>query len=437
MLSGICNNFQVRTRNGFTGPIGRVQGATFIMVNASALPCTSSAFDDGKDVHVATFVVVAVHAEGLARAPFKYNDKTKKNKESKPLTATDASGNMQFWSYQKKGSDKGDRIEDVTWTLSPGTTLKFFFRAEDCEKVFVGGAATIPAHSVCEVALMPKSSEPCAEGWGFSVRSVRVSPLSLYSYLAKLDHRFHGSREEAKRALLSLADKEQPIRRVIDNENPAFCPNYIDPSAFTQHAPELGVVKLWKYNGNESACIDIAEDAALRYTNAADVDAAMRLLEIAVACGALRMLVFTSEFRSRKQGLSECFGVPVVDTSKLLACVTADNCVAENAEDVVFLMRENCSVFTATAQKLYVAVAEEGETIDVRGPPASKDLILVTQQENVSKAHKVPRFRALSLSLSLSLSLKFSVSNDWVGAAEVSTRRRHSALEGLLQHKPG
>ena len=142
------SNFQVRTRNGFTGPVGRVQGATFIMVNAAPLPCTSSAFEDGKDVYVANFVVIAAHTEGLARAPFKYNDKSKKNKDTKPLTATDADGSMRFWSYQKKGSDKGDRAEDTTWVLAPGTTLKFFFRADDCEKVFLGGNTTIPAHSL-------------------------------------------------------------------------------------------------------------------------------------------------------------------------------------------------------------------------------------------------------------------------------------------------
>lgn len=391
MLSAdVCRNFQIRTRTGFTGPIGRVQGATFIMVNAGAVPCTSAAFDDGKDVHVASFVVVAVHAEGLARAPFKYNDKTKKNKDSKPLTATDADGNMQFWSYQKKGSDKGERLEDVTWTLAPGVTLKFFFRADDCEKVFVGGMQTIPAHSVCEVALVPKSSEPCAEGWGFSVRSVRVSPLSLYSYFAKLDPRFfHGSREEAKRALLALADKQQPIRRVIDNESAAFCPGHIDAGAFTDHVPELGVVKLWRYNGNDGACIDIPVETALRYTNATDVDDAMRLLEVAIACGALRMLVFASEYRSKKQGLAECYGVPVVDTSKLLACVAPDRLLSEDTEEAVFIAREDCVVFSDGVRKLHVVVGAESETIDVKGPPPCKDLILVAQLDNVSKAHRV------------------------------------------------
>eukprot|EP00961_Rhodomonas_salina_P280825 3793616-Rhodomonas_salina.1 len=150
------------------------------MVNAKAVPCQPSGFDESRDLHVANFTVIAPHAEGLARAPFKYNDKSKTKRDTKPLSAMDSAGDMQFWSYHKKGTDKGERVDDVTWTLGTGTTLKFFFRSEDCGKVFPVGIDEIPALSLCEVSLVPKSSEPCAEGWGFNVRTVRMSPLSLY-----------------------------------------------------------------------------------------------------------------------------------------------------------------------------------------------------------------------------------------------------------------
>eukprot|EP00961_Rhodomonas_salina_P050836 682612-Rhodomonas_salina.1 len=82
---------------------------------------------------------------------------------------------MQFWSYQKKGTDKGECMDDVTWSLGGGTTLKLFFRAEDCDKkgekavsVLPSGIDEIPPFSLCEVSLVPKSPDPCAEGWGFN-----------------------------------------------------------------------------------------------------------------------------------------------------------------------------------------------------------------------------------------------------------------------------
>lgn len=384
MLSSVDMAFSTRTRKGFTGSVGRTQGASFIMMNAKAIPCTPAGFEGGRDVYVGNFAVVGVHAEGLARAPFKYNDKSKTKKETKPLTAMAADGGMQFWSYVKKGSDKGDRMEDLTWSIRPGSTFKFFFRGEDCGKVFPIGLESIPAHTLCEVVLVPKSSEPCAEGWGFNVRTVRPSTLSLYSYIDNLSS-FSPTREEARRAMLIMADQQQPIRRIIDNESPCFSPVYVSVSAYTQHVPESSLVKIWKLVENDpSSCVDMDESTLLKYTNSTTVEAAMRLLEIAIACSALRILVFTSEFRAKTAGLAECFGVPVIDTEKLFACVSSD--VTDNGVDGVdggsdyasFLVLQNCSQFTDFKQSLFLRVFPEQRLGESTESPITRDCIITS-----------------------------------------------------------
>lgn len=401
MLSTVYNNMQVRSRKAFTGNTGRVAGATFVMVNARAIPCTREAFEGGKETCVANFSVIAPHAEGVQRAPFKYNDSRKGSSRppSKPLTGMAADGTMQFWSYQRKGTDKGERCDDVTWTLGAGSTIKVFFRVEDVEKVLPVGMDFIPEMSVCEVSLVPKSSDPCAEGWGLSVRSVKVSQLSLYSYMPQL-RAFPPNREEAKRVLLSLSDKEQPIRRMIDHDNATFSPVCISDAAYTEHVPAPpeqpdgargGFVKLWRYTDGDLGAIDIPEDVAIKYTNARTVEDAMRLLEIAIAAKALAVLVFTSEYRGKSAGLSECFGVPLVDSEHLFARVAQDALVSEGETEAVFRVLPGATQFTAGAEDLVLTVAAEEKdmTRETAVGPSAEDFILTSRKGDCTSAHKV------------------------------------------------
>lgn len=404
MLSTVYNSMKVKSRKAFTGSTGRSAGATFIMVNAKAIPCTKEAFEEGgRETCVVNFAVVAPHAEGVQRAPFKYNDNRKGGNRppSKPLTAMASDGSMQFWSYQRKGTDKGERCDDITWTLGAGSTIKVFLRAEDVEKNLLPvGMDFIPEMSVCEVSLVPKSSDPCMEGWGLSLRSVKLSQLSMYSYMDRLAA-FPSNREEAKRTLLALSDKEQGIRRVLDHENATFAPVYVSGGAYTEYSPSAtgeegkGLVKLWKYMDTEIGAIDIPEQVAVRHTNAKNVEEAMRLLEVAIVAKALSVLVFTSEYRGKTAGLSECFGLPLVNTETLLSSVREEALVEEREAEAVFRVASDVTQFTGAAEELVVVVSAQEKGLAQNQAPGTsapckvEDFSLTCRPGDCDSAHRV------------------------------------------------
>lgn len=278
------------------------------MVNAQPIKCSKEVFEGDRDIQVVSFCVVAAHAEGMIRAPFKYNDQRKGGARppTKPLTAMSADGGMQFWTWQRKGQDKGDRFDDETWTLVPGTTMKVFFREEDITKGVLGSGKfkEIPEFSLCEVQLVPKSSDPCGEGWGLSVRAVAPAALTLYSYLPALG-RLPVSAEDARLRALSLADKAKQMHRQIDGDSAFFVQSPVAFDAYTEQlapgGPPQGFVRFWNCIPGNPCCIDIPEPRLLANTNSVSVEAALRLLEVATALGCVSVVVFSNEFRGKRE----------------------------------------------------------------------------------------------------------------------------------------
>ena len=178
--------------------------------------------------------------------------------------------------------------------------------------------------------------------------------------------------------MLVEADQEQCVRRHIENENPCFVPTSVGADAYTTVDDELRVVKLRNYT-NAPTDVDFEFAAVMRYTNTSSVESACRLLEVAIALRALRVFVFTSTWRAKKAGLSECFGVPVLDTEKLLAAAVApDAPVGGDPDDeaaVAFVARESAPMFAPDA-RLLLGVGAELVAPKTRSAP-TPDLVLV------------------------------------------------------------
>jgi hypothetical protein len=399
--STLCAPFAVRTRVGFTGSVGRKGGATLVMVNTKAIKCTKEGFSEDRDIQVVSFCVVAAHAEGMMRAPFKYNDQRKgaARPVTKPLTAMTANGGMQFWTWQRKGTDKGERMDDDSWTLSPGTTLKMFFREEDIAKGVLGdGSVTeIPAFSLCEVQLVPKSSDPCGEGWGINVRCVMPSALSLYSY-ASLLPKMPTSAEDAKLRAIAMGDANPQMHRQIEQDGAMFAQVPIGSDAHTEYVESKTIaprkegdpsreqeafVRVWNCIPGSPCCVDVSEDVLLAYTNSTTLDSAMRLFEVATALECVSIMTFGNEYRGKNEGLSEFSGAPLLDTEKLLACVRADNLV-EGTTDT-FVVSDGVKQFSEKAQPLWVVVGVEEDSGAAFAVQPTSDLILCETLEQCGR----------------------------------------------------
>lgn len=388
----VYDTLAVRTRVGFTGPVGKQQGATMIMLNAQAIKCKKEDFEENRDIQFVQFLVVAAHTEGMISAPFKYNDQRKGASKpvTKPLTASTCDGGMQFWTWQRKGQDKGERHDDTTWTLYPGTTLKMCFRQEDVEKgVFGNGHLTqIPAFSLCEVQLVPKSSDPCAEGWGITVRSVSLSSLTPYSYISVLN-KLPTSADNAKLYAMQVKDNANAMHRQVESDNLFFVQTICNIDAFTEYVAakdiesktnsssaaarkQAAFVRLWNCIPGSPYCVDIAEDQLLAYTNSSTVESAMRLLEVCASVGCVSILVYTNEYRGRNEDYSPLCGVPLLDTDKLLSCVCPENLFGDD----IFVLSSSVSQFSENAQALMMHVLPEQNNGISSVIQPSTDLIL-------------------------------------------------------------
>lgn len=388
-MSDICRFFDVRTRKGFTGSVGKQQGATMIMMNMQPVKCTKEAIQEtGRDLQVINFCVVAVHAEGMVRAPFKYNEQRKSGVarvQTKPLSSMSSDGGMQFWTYQRKGQDKGERFDDDTWFLYAGTTIKIFIREEDVTKGIFGGATEIPEFSLCEVQLVPKSSDPCREGWGLNVRAINCAQLSLYSYF-ELNHKFPTSVDDAKIRAIATSDAQQQMRRQVEGDSSLFLQYPVCIEAYTElvSATESennggDFVRLWNCIPGNPACVDINVPTLLRMTNCVNVDNALRILEISACTGNLALYCFSNEYRGRRAGLSSFTGTPLINTDGLLSCVTStavlENDLGNGDQYKFFVKTVDC--FSGAAEGLFMTVGgEEQSSSGNCGLLPSHDLIL-------------------------------------------------------------
>jgi len=401
-MSNICRFFDVRTRKGFTGSVGKKQGATMIMMNMQPIKCTQESMQaSGRDLQVIHFCIISAHSEGLGRAPFKYNEQRKSGvarAQTKPLSSLSSDGGMQFWTYQRKGQDKGERFDDETWFLYVGTTIKTFFREEDITKGVFGGLTEIPEFSLCEVQLIPKSSDPCKEGWGLSVRSVNLAQLSLYSYF-ETNHKFPTSVDDAKIRAITTSDSQQHMRKQVEGDSALFLQYPVCNEAYTEIVPPSdherdgdGFVRLWNCIPGNPSCVDINISTLLNMTNCVNLETALRLLEVSACTGTLALYCYSNEFRGKRHGFSIFLGVPVINTDGLLSCGSSSAALENdlgNGDQYKFYMRD-VSCFSGNTEGLFMTVGEEGKFCSEScGLPPSHDLILCETLEQCGQGVSV------------------------------------------------
>ena len=105
------------------------QGATFYAIVPTSAPRDESVFK-GQDFCFVSAYMIQPLCPGRATAPYEYGRGSKKSKEAlqahnksgAPLTAWADAGqtNMRFWGCEKKGFNRGNRVENATWTYSGG-----------------------------------------------------------------------------------------------------------------------------------------------------------------------------------------------------------------------------------------------------------------------------------------------------------------------------
>ncbi len=260
-----------------------------------------------------------------------------------------------MYSFLKEGNgSRGERVDDKVSCVSSGNTIKlvlhdFMFEekkagGEGSRNVFPADIDVIPAFSVVEVAINPANSGGFEEGFGVNITRIRPCGFTLYSMATPL-----GLELLPKTYAASVADAQAVVevspglRRVVETRSTSFYGSAAQGSYVVKYSEDIYRLVGPKENPSDPLsrhidvmdggvfAVDIAKEDLLRFTNAVEAEEADSLvyaqciLDIAASAGALSLYIVHNEYLLRKDPNRSPFrGVPVLDTVKLLACVTGD-----------------------------------------------------------------------------------------------------------------
>jgi hypothetical protein len=369
----------VKTGAQHTGSAGKEgQYAKFLVLNSDAIPCTPENFVG--EFMFGKFLVVSSVAAGFSKVP--YTKKDPNSKDAKPMSEllVDASTRervMRMWSYKKssKQGERGVRSDEVCWNIQPGDCISVIINKDAISKVggtgdkgpstepFPSHVGFIPPFSVLEIMVASKNVDQVLGERKDAIRVSHISfaPLSLVSYTtdilllpSQLNEAVNGfkSRVEANEHVSGFMDTNCVAMYtrvmsgcVFNNRERVLLPAKPmkaadDDSVKTLLTSKLITLEEWttvELSGISSdQSLDIPEHALIRAANAlpvnhlgefirqpdeSDIEWATTLLTIAADFGALYVFVASNSYWA-SGGKSSYRGVPVIDTTKLLACIT-------------------------------------------------------------------------------------------------------------------
>jgi hypothetical protein len=332
----------LKTRGDGTGKLRGVQqhnerNAVVLAVNHKPIACSESGYT-ADAWNITQLTVVRVEDTGFSKAPFARGMSKQKMNEAKPLAAIEGN-DLRLWSFKKASMAKGDRCDDINYTVSPGDTYNIFMnltKYKDMRRMpepsehmlpMDEDGTIIPAYSLLEVTLASKNADSATEKNScMNILKVRRMPddVSMHSVVPILS-RFPGTLNDALLQSSEKAIKFPCISSDIVKEKVAFFRDALNPCMMCESVEELGDtgpgvrITHWSLEPTENInAIDIPSDVLLRACNATSVDHAVALLQIAVAMGAVSLFITHNPFDARGGG-SALRGVPFVDVSKVVA----------------------------------------------------------------------------------------------------------------------
>lgn len=358
------------------------QGATFYAVFPNNIPRTEEDFNSNDFLYVSPYIVQPI-APGIATAPYEYargSKKTKEqlftfNKSGQPLTAwADSSqSSMRFWGYEKKGFNRGNRVESLTWTYGGGHCMDMTVNLKDIVPQESDGnvpffhytptpdAETMMSFDLVRVMIMPRNDEALKKDRKtcFTLKGVASTTRSLASVLPHLRSTMHKSKEDAEAEATKIIRGEDPCRdsknelfpyahqiRCMpskdDKENYstaevtscAFLQENLGPDLTFKYADNSKVIRMCvKPTGCSPFMVDMPVCAVLKNANAQKIHDACGLYTLAANCpGALCAFVYHDMFWGKRLWDEDCGygdptpfrGTPIIDASKILTPLCHD-----------------------------------------------------------------------------------------------------------------
>lgn len=322
---------------------------------------------------------------GKATAPYEYGRGSKKSKEALmafnktglPLTAwADSSHSaIRFWGCEKKGFNRGNRVEDLTWTYSGGHTMTMCINQKDMVPTEYDGSIPLfldkkvptddtmmQPFDVIRITIMPKNDDGLKKPKKscFTLKSMGPTMRTMSSILPHLKETMCKSKDDAqddainlirgdgkyrdsKGNLLPYAHQVDSMPPKEDKEN--YTASEVTTCSFLEE--NLGPEVTFMYDDMDSITIrmcvkstggatpyfvDMPRHAFLKNANAKDIHTAVGFYTLAAHSGpgALYAFVMHCRFWGNTLWDPSCLygeatpyrGVPIVDVSKILTPLT-------------------------------------------------------------------------------------------------------------------
>lgn len=320
-------------------------GLVVRMVTHGPVPTTAA---DQAELKSKRFVGTILSFPKLGYVSAPYSKKAKagaKDSSVPPKRLLEAAGttpygevtSVKVYGFHKVNSnfDKGPRDEEFVSTLRLGQTLTFFlndFMFDTKEKaVFSEGCpGVIPPYTVVEVHLNPSHNQ--SKGYGLKLTKITPQGPTLYSYLTTPG--FQALSRNSEEAASAAKEGAQQCESVLNQvEQSRFCfVAQVDRSATVVDVREdLPYLRIECPAGSGATpvpgvySLDVSHAEIQRFTNfPGDVLGARTMVDLAIAAGALRVLVTYDDYYNHKEpALGQYRCVPLVDTEAFLAPVEA------------------------------------------------------------------------------------------------------------------
>jgi hypothetical protein len=328
------------------------RNAVVLAVNHKPIACTESGYL-ADSWSVTQLTVVRCEDAGFSKAPFSRGMSKQKLAEAKPLAAIEGT-DLRLWSFKKASMAKGDRCDDINYTVSPGDTFNIFMdanRYKEMKRVADPSehmlptddrGSVIPAYSLLEVTLASKNSDSALDKNScVNILKVRRLPddVTLHS-VAPILSRLPSTLNDALLQSSEKALQSSCISNDIVKDKVAFYRKSLNPCMMCE-SMEMGDsgpgvrITHWSLEPTENInAIDIPSDVLLRACNAKSVEHAVALLQIAAAMDAVSIFVTHNSFDGRS-GNSSLRGTPLVDVAKITAKIDINAfMVASNLESL-------------------------------------------------------------------------------------------------------
>ena len=419
---------------GFIGNIATKpqKNARLIAVNLNAIPtCAAKCREKGS---TPLFMgVIFPLAKGFSKAPYfapaQRDQKVKAVADAEPLSELENEPEngklcLTLWPFAKAGSgcaigSRGSRMDDQKVKVEGGDVIigwvsmqdfatdkmNHFFSADLLEH------EEIPPFTMLEIEICTKNGEKELRNGEahdkttvLKIARINSHNLSLLSYVPEFK-RLPTTLVEAKIKAMQKRELYKNLERDISVDN-LFWHTKIGKKAWVneygKESDSFVSIHDWRNSeepGEYVEHVDIAVNVLLRYTNSINVEWSIALLQLAIASGALDLVVIHSDYFKRDGRTSSMRAIPLIDTRQLFATVRNGTkgvmaCVnSGELQEKHITVPSGFRYMEADEREypIYITVIEKdhaGETTEGPEVPCN-DLILYDGQHKCDKAVKV------------------------------------------------